>query len=72
MATGPLGLVAIGVSDVSYVSADGEWGRGPIPEDMYASGGARQLPGIAVGEDAVVVVMWSRESVPSVWLGTLE
>jgi hypothetical protein len=42
-----------------------------VPEDMYSSGGGRQSPAIAAGEDAVVVVMLSGESIPSVWLGTL-
>ena len=42
MSTGLLGLVAVGVSDVSYVSADGAWSRGPMPEEMYLGGGGRR------------------------------
>jgi hypothetical protein len=68
--TGPLGLVAVGTSDVGYVAGDGSWSRGPMTEEMSASGGGRRRPRIVVGDGAVIVTLWSEAGVPSLWLGT--
>ncbi len=71
MDAGPLGLVAVGESDVSVVFPDGEWVRAPMPDAMYASSGSgRRQPRVVVGDEAVLVTLWSRGQVPSVWLGT--
>ena len=71
--TGPLGLVAIGSSDVLFTPDGSTWSLRPMPEAMYDSGGSRRSPTIAVGDDAALVLTYSaEESTPSLWLGTPE
>lgn len=72
-AAGALGLVAVGSSDVLFTPNGTEWSFRAMPEAMYASGGDQHPPQIAVGDDAILVLMWSggESPVPTLWRGTI-
>ena len=70
---GPLGMVSVGTASVLFSEDGHAWSMRPLPEAMYAAGGGRQSPIIAVGDDAVLVLMWSggERPVPTLWRGTI-
>lgn len=74
VAAGPLGLVSVGITDSLFLSGGDDWRVQALPEEMYASGGGRRPPTIAVGDDAVLVLMWSggENPVPTLWRGTIQ
>ena len=79
---GPLGVVVLSAGEVDVLpSPDGAgWRSSPLPQEMAEAGGGRREGSVAVGDDSVAVLLWSRAEastddpepapVPSLWVGT--
>ena len=79
---GPLGIVALSGGEVRVLpSPDGAgWTSSPLPQEMAEADGGRREGSVAVGDDSVAVLLWSRAEastddpepapVPSLWVGT--